>query len=105
MDIFICDRSIFCQFDFRTVEDAGPYSTKFHSVTIRVNVQKILRQGRLLKTPSCEQNNVCEVASALFLLPIAGTKEKAKQKENAIKESFAACGRRPKALPLETAAF
>ena len=26
MDIFICDRSIFCQFDFRTVEDAGPYN-------------------------------------------------------------------------------
>ena len=45
MDIFICDRSIFCRFDFRTVEDAGPYSTKFHSVTIRVNVQKILQQG------------------------------------------------------------
>ena len=29
-------------------------------------------------------NNVCGVASALFLLPIAGTKEKAKQKENAV---------------------
>ena len=26
MDIFICDRSIFCQFDLRTVEDAGPYN-------------------------------------------------------------------------------
>ena len=31
------------------------------------------------------RNNVCKRASALFLLPIAGTKEKAKQKENAVK--------------------
>ena len=31
------------------------------------------------------RNNAREVASALFLLPIAGTKEKAKQKENAVK--------------------
>ena len=30
------------------------------------------------------RNNAREVASALFLLPIAGTKEKAKQKENAV---------------------
>ena len=30
------------------------------------------------------RNNAREVASALFLLPIAGTKEKAKQKESAI---------------------
>ena len=51
------------------------------------------------------RNNARGVALALFLLPIAGTKEKAKQKENAIKESFAACGRRPKALPLETASL
>ena len=49
------------------------------------------------------RNNVCEVALALFLLPIAGTKEKAKQKENAVEGSFAACGRRPKALPSEKA--
>ena len=34
------------------------------------------------------RNNVCEVASALFLLPIAGTKEKAKQKENAVEGEF-----------------
>ena len=30
------------------------------------------------------RNNAREVALALFLLPIAGTKEKAKQKENAV---------------------
>ena len=30
------------------------------------------------------RNNVSGVASALFLLPIAGTKEKAKQKENSV---------------------
>ena len=51
------------------------------------------------------RNNAREVALALFLLPIAGTKEKAKQKENAVKGNFAACGRRPKALPLETASL
>ena len=28
MDIFICDQSIFCQFDLRTVEDAGPYNAR-----------------------------------------------------------------------------
>ena len=42
------------------------------------------------------RNNAREVALALFLLPIAGTKEKAKQKENAVEGSFAACGRRPR---------
>ena len=31
------------------------------------------------------RNNARGVALALFLLPIAGTKEKAKQKENAVK--------------------
>ena len=31
------------------------------------------------------RNNAREVALALFLLPIAGTKEKAKQKENAVR--------------------
>ena len=51
------------------------------------------------------RNNACEVALALFLLPIAGTKEKAKQKENAVEGSFAACGRRPKALPSATASL
>ena len=50
-------------------------------------------------------NNVCGVASALFLLPIAGTKEKAKQKENAVKGSFALCGERPKALTSATASL
>ena len=54
---------------------------------------------------SREQYNVCKRASTLFLLPIAGTKEKAKQKENAVKGSFASCGRRPKAPPLETASL
>ena len=34
------------------------------------------------------RNNARGVASALFLLPIAGTKEKAKQKENAVKGSL-----------------
>ena len=34
------------------------------------------------------RNNARGVASALFLLPIAGTKEKAKQKENAVEGSF-----------------
>ena len=33
---------------------------------------------------SREQYNVYKKALALFLLPIAGTKEKAKQKENAV---------------------
>ena len=47
------------------------------------------------------RDNVSERALALFLLPIAGTKEKAKQKENAIKESFAACGRRPRLRALD----
>ena len=32
------------------------------------------------------RNNISERASTLFLLPIAGTKEKAKQKENAVRE-------------------
>ena len=34
------------------------------------------------------RNNAREVALALFLLPIAGTKEKAKQKENAVEGEF-----------------
>ena len=51
------------------------------------------------------RNNARGVASALFLLPIAGTKEKAKQKENAVEESFALCGGRPKALPSATASL
>ena len=34
---------------------------------------------------SREQYNVCKRASALFLLPIAGTKEKALQKESAVR--------------------
>ena len=42
------------------------------------------------------RNNAREVALALFLLPVAGTKEKAKQKENAVKWCFAAGGRRPR---------
>ena len=50
---------------------------------------------------SREQYNVCKKTSALFLLPIAGTKEKAKQKENAVKGSFAACGRRPRLRALD----
>ena len=51
------------------------------------------------------RNNVSERALALFLLPIAGTKEKAKQKENAVEGSFALCGGRPKALPLDSASL
>ena len=51
------------------------------------------------------RNDVFGVALALFLLPIAGTKEKAKQKENAVEESFALCGGRPKALPLDSASL
>ena len=47
------------------------------------------------------RNNAREVASALFLLPIAGTKEKAKQKENAVKGSFALCGGRPRLRALD----
>ena len=47
------------------------------------------------------RNNVCEVALALFLLPIAGTKEKAKQKENAVEGSFALCGGRPRLRALD----
>ena len=38
---------------------------------------------------------------ALFLLPIAGTKEKAKQKENAVEGDFAARGRRPRLRALD----
>ena len=47
------------------------------------------------------RNNAREVALALFLLPIAGTKEKAKQKENAVKGSFALCGERPRLRALD----
>ena len=47
------------------------------------------------------RNNAREVASALFLLPIAGTKEKAKQKENAVEGSFALCGGRPRLRALD----
>ena len=47
------------------------------------------------------RNNARGVASALFLLPIAGTKEKAKQKENAVEESFALCGGRPRLRALD----
>ena len=50
---------------------------------------------------SREQYNVCKKTSALFLLPIAGTKEKAKQKENAVKGSFALCGERPRLRALD----
>ena len=28
IDVFICDLSVFCQLDLRTVEDAGPYNTR-----------------------------------------------------------------------------
>ena len=47
------------------------------------------------------RNNAREVALALFLLPIAGTKEKAKQKENAVEGSFALCGERPRLRALD----
>ena len=47
------------------------------------------------------RNNAREVALALFLLPIAGSKEKALQKENAVMENFAACGRRPRLRALD----
>ena len=47
------------------------------------------------------RNNARGVASALFLLPIAGTKEKAKQKENAVEGSFALCGGRPRLRVLD----
>ena len=47
------------------------------------------------------RNNAREVALALFLLPIAGTKEKAKQKENAVEGSFALCGGRPRLRALD----
>ena len=50
---------------------------------------------------SREQYNVCKKTSALFLLPIAGTKEKAKQKENAVEGSFALCGERPRLRALD----
>ena len=45
------------------------------------------------------RNNVLEVASTLFLWHNR-RKEKALQKESAVRESFAACGRRPKATRL-----
>ena len=51
------------------------------------------------------RNNVFEVASTLFLLPIAGTKEKAKQKENAVMGSFALCGGRPRLCLWKPQAF
>ena len=47
------------------------------------------------------RNNARGVALALFLLPIAGTKEKAKQKENAVEGSFALCGGRPRLRALD----
>ena len=47
------------------------------------------------------RNNAREVALALFLLPIAGTKEKAKQKENAVEGDFALCGGRPRLRALD----
>ena len=47
------------------------------------------------------RNNARGVASALFLWHIAGTKEKAKQKENAVWGDFAACGRRPRLRALD----
>ena len=47
------------------------------------------------------RNIVSEKASALFLLPIAGTKEKAKQKENAVMGNFALCGGRPRLRALD----
>ena len=50
------------------------------------------------------RNNAREVALALFLWH-SRRKEKALQKESAVRGSFAACGRRPKALPLETASL
>ena len=50
------------------------------------------------------RNNARGVASTLFLWHNR-RKEKALQKESAVMGSFAACGRRPKALPLETASL
>ena len=46
------------------------------------------------------RNNVLEVASALFLWHNR-RKEKALQKESAVRESFAACGRRPRLRALD----
>ena len=51
------------------------------------------------------RNNARGVASALFLLPIAGTKEKALQKESAVWGSFAARGRRPRLCLWKPQAF
>ena len=51
------------------------------------------------------RNNAREVALALFLLPIAGTKEKAKQKENAVEGDFALCGGRPRLCLWKPQAF
>ena len=50
------------------------------------------------------RNNACKKASALFLWH-RRRKEKALQKESAVRGSFAACGRRPKALPSATASL
>ena len=50
------------------------------------------------------RNNARGVASALFLWH-RRRKEKALQKESAVMGSFAACGRRPKALPSATASL
>ena len=54
-----------------------------------------LRKCRLVN-----RNNVCKVASTLFLWHNR-RKEKALQKESAVKGSFAACGRRPRLRALD----
>ena len=66
-----------------------------------MNREDRLRALPATACPQANRNNVCEVASALFLLPIAGTKEKAKQKENAVEGSFALCGGRPRLRALD----
>ena len=53
-----------------------------------------LRKYRLVNS-----NNACKKSSTLFLWHNR-RKEKALQKESAVRESFAACGRRPKATRL-----
>ena len=34
IDVFICDLSVFCQFDLRTVEDAGPYNVREDTLSL-----------------------------------------------------------------------
>ena len=34
IDVFICDLSVFCQFDLRTVEDAGPYNAREDTLSL-----------------------------------------------------------------------